>query len=285
MECQKGVHFRRKMTNLFGDMLNVGYQLDIQVKPPKKKMEIELWFTGESKARMQIWSSSPEKWLLKPKSQCNSLERSCSQVTRIRLSGTKWSGEDTHSRSWPICLYYFQSSKLPHTHMHICTYTYTHHIHTYCTHHTRIIHIHIAYMHTTHTQSVASFYSNKYSVISWTYCFVSMQYGWLNRVADLGRTSQMLTQGTATIMSYFRASSFFIWTIATNCSLDSLLITHLPAAAAVAVICINHFSNLPGLCSKSFSDGENDAKWYDRKITGNFTFFFKLPCIFYNVYV
>ena len=137
----------------------------------------------------------------------------------------------------------------------------------------------------THTQSVASFYSNKYSVISWTYCFVSMQYGWLNRVADLGRTSQMLTQGTATIMSYFRASSFFIWTIATNCSLDSLLITHLPAAAAVAVICINHFSNLPGLCSKSFSDGENDAKWYDRKITGNFTFFFKLPCIFYNVYV
>lgn len=26
-----------------------GYQLDIQVKPPKKKMEIELWFTGESK--------------------------------------------------------------------------------------------------------------------------------------------------------------------------------------------------------------------------------------------
>ena len=92
----------------------------------------------------------------------------------------------------------------------------------------------------------------------------------------------MLTQGTATIRSYFRASFFFIWTIATTCSLDSLLIIHLPAAA-VAITCVSHFSNPPAQCSKSFSNRENDVKEYNRKITGNFIFF-KLLSIFYNVY-
>ena len=119
-------------------------------------------------------------------------------------------------------------------------------------------------------------------MISWTYSFVSVLHDWLNRVADLRRSSQMLTQGTATIRSYFRASYFFIWTITTTCSLDSLLIIHLPAAA-VAITCVSHFSNLPAQCWKSFSNRENDVKEYNRKITGNFIFF-KLLSIFYNVY-
>lgn len=38
---KKGVGFRINTINLIWNMLNMGYQLDIQVKLSKKKMEIE----------------------------------------------------------------------------------------------------------------------------------------------------------------------------------------------------------------------------------------------------
>lgn len=89
---KKGVGFRINTINLIWNMLNMGYQLDIQVKLSKKKMEIE--------------------WLLMPKPHCNSLKRSYSQVTHIGRWCTKWSGEDIHSCSGHMYLSDFPWYKL-----------------------------------------------------------------------------------------------------------------------------------------------------------------------------